>query len=247
MTRFALALALLTLPVPALAQWVVYDPANVIQTTLTADRMLRQLEQLRRQYETLERVAGRLGHLDDYRTEPFAAGRYDIGRPGAELLAALNDGDEAGSRYRAVVSSLPVLVASHVPAAARFILDAQHAALDVMDAISGRTVHEAGALRGAMDDLARATAIFERDVLRQTEEESVTAVLDKIAGGGLLQARQSAATHALVALLVEHALAQTMRTRQTEAEAYQMRVGQLNAPRVFASEGGSIDWTWRQP
>ena len=64
----ALATALCTIAAPAHAQFVVIDPANLVQTTLIAYRVQQHYTELRAQYLTVLRMAQRLGSLDRFRT-----------------------------------------------------------------------------------------------------------------------------------------------------------------------------------
>ncbi len=88
MFRRALLLvtALCTIATPAHAQFVVIDPANLVQTTLIAYRVQQHYTELRAQYLTVLRMAQRLGSLDRFRTPPIALtshdpSRWDFGRP----------------------------------------------------------------------------------------------------------------------------------------------------------------------
>ena len=50
--------------VPLRAQIVVIDPANLTQTILIQERTYQQLDQLRREFEVIQRMAQKLGSLD---------------------------------------------------------------------------------------------------------------------------------------------------------------------------------------
>ena len=120
------AIALCTLAAPAHAQFVVIDPANLVQTTLIAYRVQQHYTELRAQYLTVLRMAQRLGSLDRFRTPPIALtshdpSRWDFGRP---WIQALNSGDATGSAY--LSTALPLLRPTTTPpmlsAAARQML-----------------------------------------------------------------------------------------------------------------------------
>ena len=70
-----LATALGTIAAPVHAQFVVIDPANLVQTTLIAYRVQQHYTELRAQYLTVLRMAQRLGSLDRFRTPPIALNR----------------------------------------------------------------------------------------------------------------------------------------------------------------------------
>ena len=57
--------------VPLRAQIVVIDPANLMQTILIQERTHQQFDQLRREFEVIQRMAQRLGSLDRYRIPPI--------------------------------------------------------------------------------------------------------------------------------------------------------------------------------
>jgi len=65
---------------PAQAQFVVIDPANLVQATLIARRMQQHYEELRAQYLTVLRMAQRLGNMDGYRIPTIPITRHDPGR-----------------------------------------------------------------------------------------------------------------------------------------------------------------------
>ena len=52
---------------PARAQFVVIDPANLVQTTLIAYRMQQHYSELRAESLTLLRIAQALGNMDRFR------------------------------------------------------------------------------------------------------------------------------------------------------------------------------------
>ena len=52
---------------PAHAQLVVFDPGNLVQTTLIAYRMQQHYAELRAEYLTILRMGQGLGNLDRYR------------------------------------------------------------------------------------------------------------------------------------------------------------------------------------
>src|SRR5690349_21407187 len=90
------------LAMPAHAQLVVVDPGNLAQTTLIAERTLREYETLIAQYQTLLRMSQGLGGMDRYRIPPIAATAHDPSRwaYGSPWLQGLNTGDPRGLLYR---------------------------------------------------------------------------------------------------------------------------------------------------
>jgi hypothetical protein len=68
MTRgFLVVLLIIAVAAPARAQLAVIDPANLVQTILTAERTLSEYETLVSQYQTIVRMARGIGSLDRYR------------------------------------------------------------------------------------------------------------------------------------------------------------------------------------
>ena len=94
---FAVALV----AVPLRAQIVVIDPGNLAQTILIAERTAQQYDQLRREFEVIQRMAQKLGSLERYRIPPIFVtshdpSLWDYGRP---WIQALNTGDARGTAY----------------------------------------------------------------------------------------------------------------------------------------------------
>ena len=93
-----LATALCMIAAPTHAQFVVIDPANLVQTTLIAYRVQQHYTELRAQYLTVLRMAQRLGSLDRYRTPPIAAHLTRSGSVG--LRAAVDSGAQQRRSHR---------------------------------------------------------------------------------------------------------------------------------------------------
>src|SRR5262245_44294896 len=120
------ALLVLAAAAPARAQFVVIDPANLIQTVLIAERTWQHYQELRRQYETILRMSRGLGNMESYRipTVPISAhdpARLEYGRP---WIQALNTGDPTGSAYLSTALPLlrPGIAPANLTAAARQML-----------------------------------------------------------------------------------------------------------------------------
>lgn len=244
---------LLAVTRPAQAQWVVIDPANLVQSILIAQRTLNEYQQIVEQYTTLYRMARGLAEMAAYRTRAIVADRHDLSRfpYGSPLLDALNSGDPAGERYSSVVRPLAAL-SERIPAGARSILEKPFAALQIADAVSQRAIHQTAMIRASADDLARAIGVLERDVLSPSSDyHSMTVNLDKLAGAELIGRRQDSATNQLMSHVVEQQLVKVKRMRDTEAAAMNMRINGLEhgAAAQQAVVAGSADalTTWRQP
>src|SRR5216683_5461164 len=95
-------LPLLSLSVaPLRAQLIVIDPANLTQTILIAERTWDQYDQLRQEFEVIQRMAQKLGSLDRYRIPAIAITGHDPSRwlYGQAWIQALNSGDARGTAY----------------------------------------------------------------------------------------------------------------------------------------------------
>jgi hypothetical protein len=88
-------------------------------------------------------------------------------------------------------------------------------------------------------------------VIDPSEEQSATAVLEKMSGAALIAARQRQARVQFVASIVEQLLVDTKRARDTDATALNMQLttwreaGAVNA--ALAAGVGDALRNWRQP
>src|SRR6476646_11474932 len=160
---FTIALCMLT--VPARAQFVVIDPANLVQTTLIAYRLQQHYAELRAQYLTVLRMSQGLGSLNRYRIPaiPISShdpARWDFGRP---WIQALNSGDPSGSAY--LSTALPLLRPSTTPptlsAAARQMLQREYATIEITDSVAMMGGHQVALARGYSGPLQNSVATLE--------------------------------------------------------------------------------------
>ncbi len=251
-----LAAALCMVSVPARAQFVVIDPANLVQTTLIAYRLQQHYAELRAQYLLVLRMAQGLGPLDRYRIPaiPITAhdpSRWDFGR---RWIQALNDGDATGSAY--LSAALPLLRPTITPAtltpAARATLEREYATVEITDSVAMMGGHQVALARGYADRLQQAIAALESDVVSgDSRYHEMTAVLDKIAAGEVLARRQDMLSNQLLSHALEQLLARGKRLRDTEAATLNMQLvtwrdGE-SANDAFAAGTGDALRTWRQP
>lgn len=249
-------IALCTLTVPARAQFVVIDPANLVQTTLIAYRLQQHYSELRAQYLTVLRMAQGLGDLNRYRIPAIPVSshdpaRWDFGRP---WIQALNSGDPTGSAY--LSTALPLLRPSATPptlsAAARQMLQREYATIEITDSVAMMGGHQVALARGYSGQLQNAVASLESDVVNGASRyHDMTAVLDKIAAGELLGRRQDMLSNQLLSHALEQLLARGKRLRDTEASTINMQLVTWRdgsaANEAFASGMGDALRTWRQP
>src|SRR5690349_22869151 len=209
-------LAIAVCVVPLRAQLVVIDPANLTQTILIQERTYQQLDQLRREFEVIQRMAQKLGSLDRYRIPPIFVtshdpSLWDYGRP---LIQALNTGDARGTAY--YETALPLqrprqADLSRLPAAARRIFQSQYATMEITDSVALTGAHQVALVRNYFGKLQDATQELENDLVStQTGTHELTAVLDKIAAGEPLRRRPDPAGDQPLS----HALEPQLRRRQ---------------------------------
>src|SRR5262249_4419947 len=156
--------------VPLRAQIVVIDPANLTQTILIQERTYQQLDQLRREFEVIQRMAQKLGSLDRYRIPPIFVtshdpSLWDYGRP---WIQALNTGDARGPAY--YETALPLLRPrqddlSRLPAAARRMFQSQYATMEITDSVALTGAHQVALVRNYFGKLQDATQELENDLV----------------------------------------------------------------------------------
>jgi hypothetical protein len=245
-----------TLTVPAVAQFVVIDPANLAQAILIADRTLREYDTLLQQYQTILKMGRSLGSLDRYRTPPIAITGHDPGRwpYAAPWLRGLNSGDARGTLYEQAARRVqrPGATLNSLPPDARKAIEDAYATIEITDSVAEIAGHQVALVRGYNSTLQQLVQEFERDVLNTLPQyHGMTAVLDKVATGELLARRQDAATNQLVSHALEQLLARGKRLRDTEAATMNMRLlgmrdGRSAGTNVIAGSAEALR-TWRQP
>jgi hypothetical protein len=251
------SLVLTVLPAgSAQAQFVVIDPANLTQAILIAERTLKHYDELRRQYETIRRMARGLGSLEPYRTPPIAITRHDPDRwdYGRSWIDALNKGDATGAAYAATTLTLerPGAGLERLSPTARRAFERLYATVELTDSVAAMGGHQVGLVRRFHEDLQGAVHALEGDVLNGPQgSHEMTAILDKIAAGELLARRQDMATNQLLSHALEQLLARGKRLRDTEASTLNMQLvtwrDAHGANEAFLAGTGDALRTWRQP
>jgi hypothetical protein len=261
--RLLLAAAILLIGCIAVeAQIVVHDPAVTIRNTATAvvKELLANLqEQQRRQIRRMSRRLSLFTDLKKYELpEPPRWRIHVFEDPEAVLLArdyhaALNYGDTSGNAFRGV--TVPVIDA-------RGLLDeedvfslrdfaARLATINVADATAISATNDTGHVRFNGRREQAAIAQLDSDVLDPSNEQSATAVAEKLCGAAVIAARQRQARAELLVGIVEQLLVDSKRSRDTEASLMNMqlttwRVGRP-ANTAFGAGTGDALRTWRQP
>jgi hypothetical protein len=246
----------------AWAQIAVTDPATTRRNAMIAVLRNQILEALRVQGERLRSMAQRLSvstNLDKYATPDRPdAGAYGETQTlvyGDRYRAALAHGDPSGSAYIYVSrarQSPDDLLAGLTPAA-RDTVGQALATLDAADSTLMAGTHQAGLLRwNGRRELAAIDAL-EAHVVNPSEDQSATAVLDKISGAALLEARQKQARLQYLSAIVEQLVVDNKRARDTEAALLNMQVRRLLAADRGEDGGGMLSGaskdlrSWRQP
>jgi hypothetical protein len=178
----------------ARAQLVVTDAAVTFRNAATAVAKEFLLQVQDEQHRKLRRMAQRLSLFTDLR-------KYVLEEPprwrthGGDFLYAnpYNDalifGDAAGSAYLSLAHPLVTSIdrLGQLPPAARLAIRARLATVDLTDAAAIAATHDTGQLRlnGRRRELQAINAL-EAHVVDPSNEQSATAVLDKISGASLI-------------------------------------------------------------
>jgi len=244
------------------AQIVVFDPAITIRNTTTAivKELLANLQELqRRQIRRMSRRLSLFTDLQKYKLpEPPRWRIHIFNDPEAVLFAgdynaALNYGDASGNAFRSV--TVPVISARGLfgeedPTAVREFA-ARLATINVADATLISATNDTGHVRfnGRREQVAIDQLDF--DALDPSDEQSTTAVAEKLSGAAVIAARQRQARAQLLVGIVEQLLVDSKRSRDTEASLMNMQLTTWRIARpantAFGAGMGDALRTWRQP
>ena len=244
---------------PVSAQLVVNDPTTTARNAVTAVLKNQLLQTLRLERDRLREMSRRLSRytsLDRYRLEDPPRWRTH----GGDFLftQAYNDalifGDPAGEAFLSLSRALDNVgtLLDRLGPEARRAVNAQLATIDAGAASAIAGTHQTGQLRlsGRRQELP-AIGALEAHVIDPSDEQSITAVLDKISGGALIGARQRQARLQLLTAIAEHLVVENKRTRDAEAAAMNMLVGRIRSGRNASDSvvaGAAADLrSWRQP
>jgi hypothetical protein len=247
------------------AQIAVYDPAVTARNGVTAALKAYLVNLQREQGEQLRRMSQRLSvftNLDKYALTDIPQWRIHIffDAPEEDVLfardyhAALNYGDATGQAYLGV--TVPLLDASPViedGVDGRALRDfaARLATINVADATAISATNDAGQVRYNGRRELDAIDHLQSDVIDPSQDQSATAVIEKLSGASLIGARQRQARADLLVGIVEQLLVDSKRSRDTEASVMNMqlttwRSGHM-ANDAFVAGAGDALRTWRQP
>lgn len=256
--RGALTLALVACTwAPAYAQLVVFDPVTTSRNAVTAWIKTDIVEKLTQQRDRLDRMARRLSVYTDLRkyvlpdTPLWRIHDFETRLFANDYHAALNYGDPTGLGYARVTRARVAPTPLPSDPAARRAVEAALATLDVADSMAIAGTDQTGLLRyNGRRELAAIQAL-ETDVVDPSDAHSATAVLDKISGAVLIEARQKQARLQFLTAIVEQLVLENKRARDSEAALMNMQLGRLRGGRPAATalvDRAADDLrTWRQP
>ena len=246
----------------AWAQIVVTDPATTGRNAMIAVLRNQIVETVRVQHERLRNMARRLTavtNLDKYASSERPDWRaYDDAQSlvyADSYRAALSQGDPSGSAYAQVARTRQHAgdaLAGLTPAA-REVVGRALATLDAADSTIIAGTHQAGALRANGHRELSAIDALESDVIDPSEEQSATAILDKISGAALVEARQKQARLQYLSAIVEQMVVDNKRARDTETGLLNMQLRRLLSTDSGEEGAGMLSGasndlrTWRQP
>ncbi len=248
---------------PALAQFTVRDPAIIARNRITAGLQQLTATAQRVQREQFLRWSRRLGAFTDlikYAVRETPEWRIHDFWTDAVLFArayhaALNYGDRSGSAWEAL--TIPIVgptgwaVPGSLSEAGRREWAARLATIEATDAVAMSTSHDAGVLRYNGRREQAAIEGLQAHVVDPSDEQSATAILDKISGAVLVASRQRQARSQFIGGIVEQLVLETKRARDTEATAINMQLTtwrdgeRIN--RALAHGTGQALSSWRQP
>lgn len=248
------------LPTVAVAQVAVTDPATTLRNAVTAVLKERLLATETEQHRRLRRMARRLSmHTSLTKYALADPPRWRTHGNAAFLFTqAYNDalifGDPEGAIYldlvRHVVATRGVL--DRLPSTARRIIGSQLASMELADATAIAGLHQTGQLRlnGRKNELPAIEAL-QAHVIDPSNEQSATAVAEKVSGASLIGARQRQARLQFLVAITEQLAVENKRTRDAEAATLGILLGRLRDGREVDSRliaGAASDLrTWRQP
>ena len=243
----------------AWAQIAVTDPATTGRNAVVAVLKDQILSVVGTQQERLRSMARRLSaatNLDKYATPSPQWAAYDDQLTYADpYRQALRGGDPTGSGYAQIARTRQELSSglTGLNPIAREVVERALATLDAADSTIISGTHQAGVLRLNARREQVAVDALESDVINSSEDQSTTAVLDKISGATLIEARQKAARLQLLTGIVEQLLVDGKRARDAETGLLNMQVNRLRLSHVGEDGGAMLTGAaadlraWRQP
>lgn len=170
------------------------------------------------------------------------------------FLHAMTYGDASGEGYRSVAAERIILNEPKFLAAGPYVMDAlgaDMAILDTADSVIVRGTHETGRLRFNGREEARTIDELQDSVTNDRDEESLTAVMDKISAAGVMEGRDKQARIQFLSALLEQHVVDSMRDRNQDAAALNMIANGLDddgaVGRTLMKDATTTLRNWRQP
>lgn len=260
---FVATAAVLLSAASATAQIVVSDPAVTLRDQVIAALKGQLLTTLTQEATRIQQMAQRLAAVTNlqkyatadqvpaWRIHVFWGNQFLYANP---YTAALNYGDGAGTAFEqlAVPRVDPAAILPTVGgASAQAAMRAELATLDATDSTIIAGTDQTGQLRynGRRDQAA--IDALEADAVDPSTDQSTTAVVDKLAGAGLIRARQQQARIQFLTATVEQLLVDNKRARDTETASMNMQLERMrsgqNSSRALMAGAAAALRTWRQP
>ena len=245
------------------AQIVVTDPAVTLRNAVTAtlnEYIVNIQQDQRRQVRRMSRRLSLFTNLDKYSLpEPpqwriHAFNGLDGVLFAGNYHAALNYGDASGAAY--VEVTVPLIdphsaIDEEADFSALREFAARLATINVADATATSATNDTGHVRFNGREELRAIEQLQSDVIDPSQEQSTTAVLDKVSAAVLLGTRQRQARAQLLVGIVEQLLVDSKRARDTEATVMNMQLSTWThgaaANKAFVVGAGDALRGWRQP
>jgi hypothetical protein len=244
------------------AQIVVTDPAVTLRNSVSAalhEYIVNTQREQRRQLRRMSRRLSLFTNLDKYSLpEPPRWRTHGFVDPEALVAgayhAALNYGDPSGGAYVGVTVPLVdphAFLDEEMDLASLRDFSARMATINVADATAISATNDTGHVRFNGRRELRAIAQLESDVVDPSQEQSTTAVLDKVSGAVLIGTRQRQARAQLLVGIVEQLLVDSKRARDTEATVMNMQLVTWargrTANSAFVAGTGEALRGWKQP
>jgi hypothetical protein len=261
-TRIIVAFALLMIAARVEAQLIVVDPAVTARNAITAVVKEYLIETQSNQRDRIDRMAARLGRLTDLRKYSLPDAPEwrihdfwdeDISSLARDYHAALNYGDKTGAALLAVSHAVtsPNGLLNRLPLDALRSFTARLATVDATDSTLILGTNDAGLTRyNGRRELAAIEAL-EAQAIDGSDDQSMTAVVEKISGATLIGNRQRQARLQLLSSIVEQLLMDSKRARDADAAAMNMQLvtwrDHKAANDAFVAGTGDALRTWRQP
>jgi hypothetical protein len=263
MTRVISVLVLAAfIPAPVTAQLVVHDPAVTARNAITAVVKEYLIATQRAQRERIDFMAARLSRLTDlqkYSLPDAPEWRIhdfwddDISLLARDYHAALNYGDGSGAALLAVSHAVtsPNGLLNRLPLDAFRAFTARLATVDATDSALIVGTNDAGLTRyNGRRELAAIEAL-EAQAIDGSDDQSTTAVAEKVSGATLIGNRQRQARLQLLSSVVEQLLMDSKRARDADTAAINMQLvawrDRKAANEAFVAGTGDALRTWRQP